>query len=386
MILSLTLKELQLLRHDLHGVAVLFLMPTAFVLIMSLAIPTSQEIEQRQFNVKLEATAENVYQELFEAFFARDVKLRMVDSADEVDFSVTLLSEFDAQNLDKIQVTIATNSDQLEQVLIQESVQSALAKVKLRDVLMDMEVIDEEDSIEAQVNAIESETELVPLNISGSNSLAIPTAVQQSVPSWLIFGMFFIVLPFAQTFIKEKQNSTIMRLRSFGLRPGDFIVSKLLPFFIINQIQYYLLIAVGYFVVPLLGGEAFRLYGAWANYVILGVFISAMALGLACFIAVVVRTQEQAVVIGGGINLILAAIGGIMVPKHLMSDKIQAITNFSPMGWGLDTFKALLLEGRGLTEILTALLVMITFSSIMLGLAIFAFSRQFRNLGWNSAS
>lgn len=386
MILSLALKEIQLLRHDLHGVAVLFLLPTAFVIIMSLAIPSADEVEQRQLSVFLDSPQQSFTQQLFGAFLANDEQLLLIDDRDGANFIIKILDDFDAENLDRLRLSMTSNRGQIEQILIQQSLQSALAKVKLREVLLDMEFIDEEDSLEAQVNAIESETELLPISITGRNSQTLPSAVQQSVPSWMIFGMFFIVLPFAQTFLREKQNSTVMRLRSFGLRPMDFIISKIFPYFVINQVQFHLLIAVGYFVVPMLGGEAFRIHGAWINYIVLGIIISLVALALATLIAVIVKTQEQAIVIGGGTNLILAAIGGIMVPKYLMSDSIQTMTRFSPMGWSLDAFQALLLEAKGLGDIGSVMLVMVLFSSIMLGLALAAFSRQFRTLGWNSAN
>ena len=37
------------------------------------------------------------------------------------------------------------------------------------------------------------------------------TAVQQSVPAWLIFGMFFVVIPIAGVLIQERNDGTLAR-------------------------------------------------------------------------------------------------------------------------------------------------------------------------------
>ena len=46
------------------------------------------------------------------------------------------------------------------------------------------------------------------------------TAVQQSVPAWLIFGMFFVVIPIAGVLIQERNDGTLTRLATFGVSPG----------------------------------------------------------------------------------------------------------------------------------------------------------------------
>ena len=40
------------------------------------------------------------------------------------------------------------------------------------------------------------------------NRMKIPTSVQQNVPAWSLFGIFFIVLPMAGAFIQERINGT----------------------------------------------------------------------------------------------------------------------------------------------------------------------------------
>jgi ABC-2 type transport system permease protein len=142
----------------------------------------------------------------------------------------------------------------------------------------------------------------------------MPSAVQQSVPGWLVFGVFFVVVPLSNTFIRERQLGTLRRLRSTNLSRGTVLLGKLIPYFVVNQLQVALMLAAGSWLVPLLGGEALRMGGSWLALAAISTALSIAALGLALLIAVVSRTTEQATLLGGTGNILLAAIGGIMVP------------------------------------------------------------------------
>src|SRR6266545_1050864 len=52
-------------------------------------------------------------------------------------------------------------------------------------------------------------TEEVAFN---SRLLKRPTAAQQNVPAWALFGMFFIVVPLSGSLIRERQTGTLRRL------------------------------------------------------------------------------------------------------------------------------------------------------------------------------
>ena len=54
----------------------------------------------------------------------------------------------------------------------------------------------------------------VSVEVIGSPRPARPSSVQQNVPAWLIFGMFFVVLPISALFIVERRDGTAARLRS----------------------------------------------------------------------------------------------------------------------------------------------------------------------------
>jgi ABC-2 type transport system permease protein len=179
----------------------------------------------------------------------------------------------------------------------------------------------------------------------------MPSAVQQSVPGWLVFGVFFVVVPLSNTFIRERQLGTLRRLRSTNLGWHTVLLGKLIPYFAVNQLQVALMLAAGSWLVPLLGGEALRLGGSWLALAVISASLSIAALGLALLIAVVSRTTEQATLLGSTGNILLAAIGGIMVPKFVMPETMRQIASFSPMSWGLEGFLDVMLRGGGIKAI-----------------------------------
>ena len=103
-----------------------------------------------------------------------------------------------------------------------------------------------------------------------------------------------------------------------------------------------------------------------------------MTLWLALLIATLVKTIEQATTIGGLINLLLGATGGIMVPTFIMPLAMQNIASYSPMNWGLEGFLTILLRGGNFIDILPEMAKLSLLSAIFFSLAIFFYHRGTR--------
>ncbi|MGB7543814.1 MAG: ABC transporter permease, partial [Burkholderiales bacterium] len=132
-----------------------------------------------------------------------------------------------------------------------------------------------------------------------------PTAVQQSVPAWLVFSMFFIVIPLSTIFISERDHGTLQRLRAMGVSAPLFFGGKIAPFFLINQLQAVIMLLVGVYIVPLLGGQALALDGSPAALALLLAATSLAAIGYATLVAVCASSVAQATIIGGVGNILL---------------------------------------------------------------------------------
>ena len=212
---------------------------------------------------------------------------------------------------------------------------------------------------------------------SHDTPVVIPSAVQQNVPAWLIFSMFFVSIPISMVFVGERLSGTLQRLRSQRVSFGLILAGKFVPFVLINQIQAVVMVAIGCWIVPLFGGEALTLPGsasAVAAMLMMSLAVSVAAVGWALFIASLVRSIEQGTVFGSVGSILMGAIGGIMVPRFLMPATMQSLTNLSPMGWALEGFHQVMLRQGGMIDVLPTAGALACF-----GLASLAAAFFFRN-------
>jgi len=101
----------------------------------------------------------------------------------------------------------------------------------------------------------------------------------------------------------------------------------------VNGLQVLVMLLVGVFLVPQLGMQALSLHFDWLALGLMTAATSLAALGLALALSAWAHSVEQASLIGGALNVMLAAIGGIMVPKAVMPLSLQTMTALSPLGW-----------------------------------------------------
>jgi ABC-2 type transport system permease protein len=96
---------------------------------------------------------------------------------------------------------------------------------------------------------------------------------------------------------------------------------------------------------------------------------SACAAGLALGLVSVCRTREQAQMLSTFVILVLAAIGGSMVPRFLMPPWLQQVGWFTPHAWAIEAYQAILWRDAGIGAVYKAWGVLTAIGLIGLGLA-----------------
>jgi ABC-2 type transport system permease protein len=94
--------------------------------------------------------------------------------------------------------------------------------------------------------------------------------------------------------------------------------------------------------------------------------VSFSSISLALLVASIAKTTEHATTIGGVFNIILAAIGGIMIPKFVMPHFMQTLSVVSPMSWGLEGFLDIFLRNGNVLDVLPESLLLFSFGMVML--------------------
>jgi ABC-2 type transport system permease protein len=215
----------------------------------------------------------------------------------------------------------------------------------------------------------ESSISLEQSYASESDRQIMPNSVQHNIPGWAIFAMFFIVVPLTGNIIREKSEGISFRLHMFPASRMVLLNAKLLVYLLVCLIQFIVMILIGVYVFPYLGLPSLEIGTHLAALFILTIFtaISAIAYGLA--IGYVVRTHDQAATFGTVSVIILSAIGGLWVPTFVMPEVMQKISSLSPMNWSLEGYYAIFLRGGGLIEIWPSLVRIGIFSLFALVIA-----------------
>ena len=103
----------------------------------------------------------------------------------------------------------------------------------------------------------------------------------------------------------------------------------------------------------------------WLSLLVLSVF-ALIAAGAAMVLGSVLDNEGAAVGAGVGIGLVLAAVGGGMLPLELFSDTMRKIAHITPHAWGYDAFAQIQRHNGGLIDILPQLGVLAAMAVLVL--------------------
>jgi ABC-2 type transport system permease protein len=207
-------------------------------------------------------------------------------------------------------------------------------------------------------------------SVSRNHGNATPTSVQQNAPAWTLLAMFFLTVPLSVSFIREREQGNLFRLQTMTVPAWVVLGGKALPYFVINQIQMASILAVSVYVLPLLGGDRLELGDAPLALLLLGAAASLAAIGFGIAVSMYARTAEQAASFSSATVMIMAALGGILVPKAVMPVLMQKLAVLSPLSWGLDGFLDVFVRSGGVLQVLPEALGLVMFSTLCHSVAI----------------
>lgn len=389
---ALIRKEVLLLCRDWHALAVLFLMPATFLVLMAFAMSGLNQEQLPPLQINLQVAHSSADSD----FFVRTLQVQLSDShlqysSDNQQPTIRLDTHFSEHLLDTPHIgpslSFPAATDHLSRQRIHSAVTIALAQTRLRAFLLDSQLLDQHTPLEEQLTIVQARTqsELPQFDVLSSGSLAAKAnASQLSVPAWLIFGMFFVMLPMANSFQQEQQSGTLLRFRGLQLNFATLALSKLLPYIGINLIQFVGLLALGVFALPALGLPALQVGEHLSAYVVLAWCIAMASCSLGLLIAALARNTEQALLLSAGSNIILAAIGGVMVPKSIMPIGMQQLAELSPMSWALDAFLTLLVGQGSTVDILPWCVRLLGFALLCGGGGLLLFRRRVQHTLWTT--
>ena len=209
------------------------------------------------------------------------------------------------------------------------------------------------DSLEQQI--MRNRPAIIEIPTARDGSRKIPNATQHNVPAWTIFAMFFIVVALSTNVVKEKNSGSFIRLKTLPTAFVLNLLAKQFTYLAVTVAQVLVIFSLGIFLFPHIGLPALVLPEQWYSLVLVSVLCGYCAVSYGILIGVYARSIEQAIGFGAVSVVILAAIGGIVVPSFAMPASLRWLMMMSPLHWCMEAYNVLFLEAAAAKHVLTSL-------------------------------
>jgi ABC-2 type transport system permease protein len=403
---KLVYKDFLIIIRDKGGLAMLFLMPMALVLIMtslqdntfkainesginlillnndpdSLGSAIEQEIVRSNFfrvhydingrrpsdQAVKEAVASGRYQIgiVIPALATQRIRERVQRNVMKI-FSGDTVKTKDARDSVNIMLYVDPVTKNSLRSTLQGSIREYSTRVESRIVLNELtrEINSRMMMPITNLNLLKQETVYYKEEyVARGNKTVIPNSVQHNVPAWTLFAMFFIVIPFASAMIKEREDGSLDRLLTMPCSYASIMVSKMLVYLVVCFLQFVLILLMGVYLFPLVGLPSLVVVGRVLSLSVMAVAAALAAIGYGIAVGTIARTHQQAAIFASISVVILAAVGGIWVPVFIMPPLLREISTVSPLNWGLNGFYDILVRNAGLADVIHYGIWMLFFS------------------------
>lgn len=174
----------------------------------------------------------------------------------------------------------------------------------------------------------------------------------------------------ALNIVREREIGTIEQINVTPVRKWQFILGKLLPFWMISLVMMTIGLSVGWLVfrIPLEGNIGL-------------VFLYTLAftpcmLGLGFLISNFAETQQQAMFTAWFFVLIFILMCGLFTPIDAMPRWAQWLNVLNPVKYFVEFMRLVLLKGAGFSEIKNNLLTVVTYAVLVNTLAVWTYQKR----------
>ncbi|WP_214070901.1 ABC transporter permease [Mucilaginibacter sp. dw_454] len=237
---------------------------------------------------------------------------------------------------------------------IQGAIQSALQIVQTRQTLRTLYYDSNEKELPKSLEneMLNSSTTINMLPTSKDGTRTTPNASQHNVPAWTIFAMFFVIMSLGGSVVREKVSGSFIRLKTLPTNYLVGLLSKQLTYLVVTLIQAVIIFSIGICFFPVIGLPPLNLPSDLFALFLVTLVCGWCAVSYSICVGVFANTQEQSNGFGAISIVILACIGGLMVPSFAMQGIAKTLTNISPMHWCLEAYYSLFLQNGKLSDVL----------------------------------
>jgi ABC-2 type transport system permease protein len=140
--------------------------------------------------------------------------------------------------------------------------------------------------------------------------------------------------------------------------------------------QAMVVFSLGIWLFPSMGLPRLNLPDDITGVILVTLICGWCAVSYAIMIGVFAKTQEQANGIGAVSIVLMAAIGGLLVPSFAMPDSFQFVMKLSPLHWCLEAYYGLFLEGGSLKDVILNIIPLLGITIIIQLITLYGLKRK----------
>lgn len=173
----------------------------------------------------------------------------------------------------------------------------------------------------------------------------------------------------ALNIVQEKETGTIEQINVSPIKKRDFILGKLIPFWILAMVAFTIGLFVTIFVYKIqMQGSFLLLYGFIAVYLV-------TVLGLGLLASVYSETQQQAMFIVFFFMMIFILMSGLFTPTESMTEWAKYIAYANPVTYGVDGIRLIMLKNSGVRDLLPHFSFLIGLGSVAISWAVLRYRK-----------
>lgn len=295
-----------------------------------------------------------------------------------------LQSEFTSEDEAKIQIDKGEVSFIIE---IPRDFQRSLSNNKATSIQLVIDAVDGSvaNLINSYVNSIvrdystTKDTNINVARLQNINQFSIKQISTQAINwynpnldyiTYMVPGILVILVSMIGLFlsgmniVREREIGTIEQLNVTPISKFQFMVGKLVPFWVIGMFDLLLGLALARFgfQIPFLGSLTTIL-------IIAGIYLVLIQV-LGLFISTITNTQQQAMFIAWFIMVVFILMGGLFTPIESMPMWAQKLTLANPIAYFIKIMRMVLLKGAGWKEVYGMVLIISAMAAGLLAVSV----------------
>nr|MBN2276585.1 ABC transporter permease [candidate division Zixibacteria bacterium] len=186
-------------------------------------------------------------------------------------------------------------------------------------------------------------------------------------PSSVLWGVLACAATFATSVVRERERGTYLRLRLAPIGHWHILAGKGLACFLASSSVSIIILAVGHIVF----GVRISSY----PMLLLAVVSAALCfVGIMMFLSIIGRTEQSVSSAGWSIMLVMAMLGGGMLPLIFMPSWMQKISSISPIKWSILAIEGAVWRNFSFSEMMfpVGILLGIGIVTFLIGVKLFA--------------